>query len=80
MGVVYNDSFPRADPHGRTDPAVKVVLVPGFLCLNPFGRQLDEMSCTFKDVRLLLLRRCWRSTWKVFVDVQRGVPRGLCEG
>ena len=80
LGVVYEDFLARADLHGCTDPAVKIFLQPGLSGLSPFDCKLDELSCSFKDVRLLLLCRCWSSVWKVVFDVQRGVPRGPCEG
>ena len=79
MGVVYKDVFAGAHLLGRTDPAVEVFLLPCLLSFSPFGRQLDERSCPFKDVRLLLLCRGWSSIWRVVVDVQCGVSRIPCE-
>ena len=80
MGLIYEDFLAWADPHGRTDPVVEVVLVPCLLRFCPFGRQLDELPRALEDIYLLLLCRCRSSVWKVVVYVQRGVPRGPCEG
>ena len=57
--MAFKEFVTRDYLYGRTDLAVEMFLVPGLLGLSPFGRQLDELSCPFKDVCMLLFCRGW---------------------